>query len=141
MSIDENDLLNALENETNSSIVNLSNRKIKEHKNKILQEIFSKKEEIKKYHKLLKDYRYCSEMNDLQYGFFVRWFNLKDIDNISLKRGAILLDIEIIQGGVQLLLKTFRNNLFKINFNEVILFQKISREENLILSVLDYLEK
>lgn len=141
MSIDEDDLLNALENETNSSIVNLTNRKIKEHKNKILQELFSKKEDIKKYHKLLKNYRYCSGMNDLQYGFFIRWFNLKDIDNISLKRGAILLDINIVEGGIQLLLKTFRNNLFKVNFDEIVIFQKISREENLILSVLDYLEK
>jgi len=141
MSINENELLDALENETNSSIINLTNRKIKEHKNKILQEIFSEKNEIKKYHKLLKDYRYCSGMNDLQYGFFLRWFNLKDLDNITLKRGGILLDIEILERGVQLLLKTFRNNLFKINFDEIVVFQRISREERLILSVLDYLEK
>ncbi len=141
MSIDENELLDALENETNSSIVNLTNRKIKEHKNTILQQIFSKKEDLKKYHKLLKDYRYCNDMRDIQYGFFVRWFNLKDEDNISLKKGAVILDMLIVEGGVQLLLKTFRNNLFKIKFDEVVLFQKISREEKLILSVLDYLEK
>ena len=24
-------------------------------------------------------------MNDLQYGFYLRWFNLKDLDNITLK--------------------------------------------------------
>ena len=141
MSIDENELLDALENETNSSIVNLTNRKIKEHKNTILQQIFSKKEDLKKYHKVLKDYRYCNDMRDIQYGFFVRWFNLKDEDNISLKKGAVILDMLIVEGGVQLLLKTFRNNLFKIKFDEVVLFQKISREEKLILSVLDYLEK
>ena len=141
MSIDENELLDALENETNSSIVNLTNRKIKEHKNTILQQIFSKKEDLKKYHKVLKDYRYCNDMRDIQYGFFVRWFNLKDEDNISLKKGAIILDMLIVEGGVQILLKTFRNNLFKIKFDEVVLFQKISREEKLILSVLEYLEK
>tara|TARA_X000000368_G_C22737932_1_gene582500 strand:- start:253 stop:678 length:426 start_codon:yes stop_codon:yes gene_type:complete len=141
MSIDENELLDALENETNSSIVNLTNRKIKEHKNTILQQIFSKKEDLKKYHKVLKDYRYCNDMRDIQYGFFVRWFNLKDEDNISLKKGAVILDMLIVEGGVQLLLKTFRNNLFKIKFDEVVLFQKISREEKLILSVLEYLEK
>tara|TARA_B100001093_G_scaffold140_1_gene238 strand:- start:16319 stop:16744 length:426 start_codon:yes stop_codon:yes gene_type:complete len=141
MSIDENELLDALENETNSSIVNLTNRKIKEHKNIILQQIFSKKDDLKKYHKVLKDYRYCNDMRDIQYGFFVRWFNLKDEDNISLKKGAVILDMLIVEGGVQLLLKTFRNNLFKIKFDEVVLFQKISREEKLILSVLEYLEK
>ena len=141
MSIDENELLDALENETNSSIVNLTNRKIKEHKNTILQQIFSKKEDLKKYNKVLKDYRYCNDMRDIQYGFFVRWFNLKDEDNISLKKGAVILDMLIVEGGVQLLLKTFRNNLFKIKFDEVVLFQKISREEKLILSVLEYLEK
>ncbi len=141
MSIDENELLDALENETNSSIVNLTNRKIKEHKNTILQQIFSKKDDLKKYHKVLKDYRYCNDMRDIQYGFFVRWFNLKDEDNISLKKGAVILDMLIVEGGVQLLLKTFRNNLFKIKFDEVVLFQKISREEKLILSVLEYLEK
>ena len=35
----KNDLLQALENESNSSIMNLNSRKIKKHKNDILQKI------------------------------------------------------------------------------------------------------
>ena len=33
------DLFNALENETNSSIMNLTNSKIKDHKNNVLQQL------------------------------------------------------------------------------------------------------
>ena len=40
-------LLNALENETNSVIMNLTTRKIKEHKNNVLQQLQLKREKLK----------------------------------------------------------------------------------------------
>ena len=51
------DLLNALENETNSPIMNLTTRKIKEHKNNALQQLQIKGTELKKFHKKLNNYR------------------------------------------------------------------------------------
>ena len=46
------ELLNALENETNSAIMNLTTRKIKEHKNNVLQQLQIKGPELKKFHEI-----------------------------------------------------------------------------------------
>ena len=43
--------------------------------------------------------------------------------------------------GAQLQIKNFKNRFFNIKFDEVIIFQKLSSQEQIILKVLDYLEK
>ena len=71
--LDVNSLLNALENETNASIMKLNTKKIKQHKNDILQKLQLQKNTLKTYHNKLKHYRYCSDISDLQYGYYIRW--------------------------------------------------------------------
>ena len=66
-------LLGALENETNESIMELSNSKIKKYKNDVLQRIQIRGEKLKEMHKKLKDYRYVMGLNELQYGYYIRW--------------------------------------------------------------------
>ena len=51
---DVNNLLHALENETNASIMKLTTAKIKEHKNNILQQLQLERTELKEMHKKLK---------------------------------------------------------------------------------------
>jgi len=48
------DLFNALENETNSSIMNLTNSKIKDHKNNVLQQLQLPRDKLKHFHKIKK---------------------------------------------------------------------------------------
>tara|TARA_A100001011_G_scaffold398812_1_gene504624 strand:+ start:1788 stop:2216 length:429 start_codon:yes stop_codon:yes gene_type:complete len=139
--LDINSLLNALENETNASIMRLNSQKIKKMKNDILQQLQLEKDILKKYHKKLKYYRYCDEMSDLQYGYYIRWIPLKNPDNIKLTNGAIITDIMIVNNCIQIQLKNNRNRFFQIKFDECIIFQKLSEQENIILSVLDHLEK
>ena len=45
------DLINALENESNGSIMDLTNGKIKEYKNNILQKLQFTREKLKETHK------------------------------------------------------------------------------------------
>ena len=82
---DTDNLLNALENETNSCIMNLTTRKIKEHKNNALQQLPLKKDALKVLHKKLKHYRYVRGMHDLQFGYYIRWIPLKNPTKICLK--------------------------------------------------------
>ena len=84
-------LLVALENEQNSSIVNLDSSKIKDIKNNILQKIQLDRDTLKLYHKKLKQYRYCSDLSDLQYGNYIRWISLND-NNLKLTNGAFYVD-------------------------------------------------
>ena len=136
-----NKLLGALENETNSSIMNMTSAKIKDIKNNMLQRLQLDRTTLKTFHKKLKDYRYCSDMNDLQYGFYIRWISLKNPDNLKLTTGGIIVDIDIISDCVQIRIKNNMNRIFQIKLDESIIFQKITPQEYVILGVLDYLEK
>tara|TARA_S200000501_G_C20318358_1_gene523295 strand:- start:16 stop:444 length:429 start_codon:yes stop_codon:yes gene_type:complete len=139
--LDVGNLLNALDNDSNSSIMNYTSKKIKKFKNDILQQIQLPRELLKSYHKKLKEYRYCSEMCDLQDGYYIRWISLKNPDNVKLTNGAHILDILIKDKGAHVLCKNNRNRIFQIKFDEVIIFQKLSQQEKIILGVLDYLDK
>jgi len=141
MSINDETLMDALENESNTSIIKLTSKKIKEHKNNILQSLQLDRETLKLYHKKLKHYRYCSDVNDFQSGQFIRWINLKDPDNIRLTNGAFLVDVIFEKNKLHLQCKNSSFKVFQVKYDEVIVFQKISDQENVILSVLDYLEK
>ena len=136
-----NKLMGALENETNSSIMNMTSAKIKDIKNNMLQRLQLDRTTLKTFHKKLKDYRYCSDMNDLQYGFYIRWISIKNHDNLKLTTGGIIIDIDIINDCVQIRVKNNMNRVFQIKLDENMIFQKISPQEYVILGVLDYLEK
>jgi len=139
--LDINSLLNALENESNASIMRLNSQKINKMKNDILQQLQLQKDILKLYHKKLKQYRYCDDMSDLQYGYYIRWIPLKNPNNIKLTNGAIITDIMIVNNCIQIQLKNNRNRFFQIKFDECIIFQKLSEQEKVILSVLDHLQK
>ena len=135
------DLLNALENDTNASIMKLTNSKIKQYKNNILQQINLDRDQLKLFHKKLKHYRYCDDFISLQLGYYIRWISLKNPDNIKLTNGAIIIDIKILDNGLHIVCKNNMNRIIQIKFDEVIIFQKLSNQEKIILSVLDYLDK
>ena len=134
-------LLNALENDSNSSIMNQTTRKIKDIKNNVLQRLQLSGKILKEFHKKLKKYRYFSDMHDLQFGYYIRWIPLKDPNNIKLTTGGIIIDIDIINDCIQIKVKNNQNRIFQIKFDEVMIFQKLSQQENVILTVLDYVVK
>ena len=134
-------LLKVLENETNSSILDLTNSDIKTHKNNILQMAQIRGKELKEYHKKLKGYRYVRGMHDLQYGYYIRWIPLKNPENIYLTRGAHITNIDIVDDGILIQCKTVFGRIFNIKYEECIIFQKITKDEKLLLEILDILNK
>jgi len=136
-----NYLLKSLDNENNSSMNNLSSKKIKSMKNDYLQKLQLSREKLKEYHTKLKEYRYVDDLSDIQYGRYIRWINLKDPTNISLTQGGLIIDIKICQGGIQVVCKNFRNKKFQIKIDECFIFQKLTDQEKIILSALDYVNE
>ena len=134
-------LLKSLDNENNNSIANLTTQKIKSIKNDSLQQLQLPRETLKMYHIKLKEYRYCGELCDLQDGYYIRWISLKDPEKIKLTNGAHILDVIFKNEGAHVLCKNNRNRVFQIKFDEVIIFQKYSQQEKILLGVLDYLDK
>tara|TARA_B110000046_G_scaffold179055_1_gene207724 strand:+ start:3398 stop:3823 length:426 start_codon:yes stop_codon:yes gene_type:complete len=140
MSEEITELLDALDKDTNSSVIDLTTSKIKKIKNDILQQLQLKGPELKKLHKKLKNYRYCTDLRDLQYGFYIRWIPLKNPDKIYLTNGGLVCDVKLVKGELHVLCKNVINRFFQFKFDEVIIFQKISEQEQIILGILDYLD-
>jgi hypothetical protein len=140
-SLNEEYLLKSLDNECNESMSNLTSKKIKAIKNDHLQQLQIPREVLKDYHKKLKDYRFVDDLSNIQYGRYIRWINLTNPENLKLTAGGIIIDIKILDDGIHLVCKNFRNTKFQIKIDECFIFQKLSDQEKVILSALDYLEK
>ena len=122
----------ALENEDNYNIAKTTSQEIKNNKNDILQKLQLNKDNIKLYHKKLRDYMYIETIKDLKYGANIRWINLKQFENIKITNGGILCDIKPNNNGISLVIKLYNNYFINVNFNENLIFQLLNQEEKVI---------
>jgi len=139
--IDIENLLKTLDNDDNNSLIKLDNSKIKSIKNDLLQKLHFKKEDIKILLIKLKEYRFVDELDDLHYGSYIRWFNLSDPSSLKLTNGGIICDIRIINDSVLITCKNFMNRMFCIKMDENLIFQKLNKNEKVLLKLLDYVNK
>lgn len=137
--IDINNLLTALDNEKNDSIMNLTTAKIQETIFGILKELHLDREILIDYFKKLKGYKYVDEINDLKYGGFIRWIPLTDPTHLPLNQCGIICDIIISDEGVYIVCKNFMHRHYRFKMDECLIFQKLSAQEMVILSALDHL--
>jgi hypothetical protein len=139
--LNEEYLIKSLDNENNSGIENLSTMKIKTIKNDCLQQLQLPRDKLKELHAKLKEYRFVDDLTNIQYGRYIRWINLKNPENLYLTTGGVIIDIQLLEDGIYVLCKNFRNKRMKIKIDECFIFQKLTDQEKMILSALDYLEK
>lgn len=138
--LDVEQLLKALDNDENESMIDLTTSKIKSIKNDMLQKLQLPRDTLKNYHKKLKDYRYVGELHEIRYGAYIRWINLKNIDNIRLTNGGIICDIQVTNTGLWIKCKNNMNRFFQLKLDECLIFQKLSDQEKILLKALDYLQ-
>ena len=134
-----NHFLHALENESNSSIINLTTNKIKTFKNNILQKLGLDRTTLKTMHKKLKDYRYCSDMSDILMGYYIRWIPLKNPDNLTITNGGLVTGIDVCVTGTVLTCKNHLNRFFRVKMDEAMIFKRLTNQERVILAALKYL--
>ena len=131
----------ALENENNTVVANLNTRKIGAEKMRQLMQLGFSQSVLADYVYKLRDYRHVDDLNGLTHGAYIRWIDLKNPAHLCLARGAIICDIKIGQKGVHLLCKTHPNPaMFHVVMDEVVVFQKLSQQERVILTAMDYLD-
>ena len=139
------DLLNALDNEENSYLMELSNSKIKKEKNDILQQIQLRGEALKNMHTKFTEYRYISDVDSLRIGCYIRWINLRrfgeTIPEKILTNGALVCDWKLYDNGLHIVCKTNNNRILQIKFEENLIFQKLTNQEQVLLTVIDYVSK
>lgn len=134
-------LMSALENETNESIMSLTSRKILEMNYNMIKELHLGRETTLNYLKKLKGYRYVDELNDLKYGAFIKWIPITDPTYLPLNYSGIICDIKITDTGVLIKCKNFMHRHYTFKMDECLIFQKLSSQEQVLVSALDHLEK
>ncbi len=139
--LNEEYLIKSLDNENNVGIENLSTRKIKSLKNDYLQQLQLSRDDLKNYHTKLKEYRFVDDLTNIQYGRYIRWISLKNPEKLCLTTGGVIIDIQLLEDGIYILCKNFRNKRMKIKIDECFIFQKLTDQEKTIIAALDYLEK
>ena len=131
----------ALDNENNAVVSTLTTRKIGAEKMRQLQQLGFNVTTLSDYVYKLREYRYVDDLNGLTHGAYIRWIDLKNPDRLCLARGAIICDIKIGQKGVHLLCKTHPSPaMFHVIMDEVVIFQRLSQQERVILAAMDYLD-
>ena len=135
-----------MDSEINKAFSEIEERKLlttgelKSIKNDILQKMLFEKNELKNYHKLLTNYRYVDEIDELRYGSYIRWFNLKKIKSLKLLNGGFIVYIKTNNKDIIILCKNSQNRFFNLKMNECIIFQKNTKQEELLIKILDHIQ-
>jgi len=140
MGLDLDTLLKALDNEDNEGLLEVDLNKIKQIKNDILQKVGFNRETLKKYNKSLKNYKYIDEIPHIKFGSYIRWIPLKDPTKIKLTNGGIVCDVKI-NDDVSVVCRNAMNRLFEFKMAECLVFQKMSDQELVLLSAMNYLNQ
>jgi len=132
-------LMKSLERDENDCIMDLDSAKIQQINNDMLQQLRLPREKLKKMNKTLKQYRFVDEIPDIKYGAYVRWINL-NTSELKLTNGGIICDIKIVNDDVMIVCRNTMGRFFQFKLNECLAFQKITDQEKVLLSALDYLK-
>jgi hypothetical protein len=134
-------LSKALDNKQNEVFLNLTTQKINEMNMKIINELFLPRDVALSLMKKIMGYRYVDEINDLKRGSYIRWINIKDADNIHLTKGSTISDIKLTDNGTYIsCTNIYGKSNFNIKMDECLIFQKLTDQEQVILSVVNYLD-
>ena len=156
--VNVDELLQSIESDKLLSISKLSYDKINTIKYNVLTRIgLEDDDDLESILLKLSDYRYVEELQDIHHGAFIRYIPLivkkggknnsdesnesNESNEIQLKQGGFICDIKILGSGVQLLCRNHFRKMFQLKLDEVLLFQKLTKQEEIILSVFDYLKK
>jgi hypothetical protein len=78
-------------------------------------------------------------MNEIKYGTYIRWINITDPDDLTLKKGGIFCDLSVTDNGVFIIYKNFNHKHYKFKIDDCLIFQKITNEEQILLNALDHI--
>ena len=138
--MDKTKLLKSLEDESNEHLLNVTSKELMETIFHVLKELSLDKEERLSMMKMLKGYRYIDDMSELKYGAYIRWIPIDNPREIEMKKGAIFCDVKIMDNGVYLVCKNYRSKKhFQIKLDGCLVFQKLTEQENVLISVMDHL--
>lgn len=94
--------------------------------------------DISNFSSKLLGYQYIDRICDIRLGRFIRWIkrNNDNSDKIpTLYRGGIITSIQVEDTGIKILCRNKSMQFSRLKWEECILFQQLSLEEKMILSI------
>lgn len=125
----------AINNANNENITTFTYKKINHKKNLILKELFNTPNELLKK---LKDYRHVDELTEIRVGCYIRWI---PTHTLKLTNGGIIIKIDLTESGINISVKNNKGIIFTLKLDDNFVFQKITPQEDIILSVIDAIEQ
>jgi len=129
----------ASNNDANADILSLSNEKIMKDRVDIIDELPIDEEEKVELLRKLQGYRYVDEIHELKNGSFLRWLNMSDVDNITLVQGAFFCEFIFTDDNTCMRMRNIRGRYFEVKMDDIILFQKLTQQEKVLLAALSYI--
>lgn len=81
----------------------------------------------------LKWYKHVDELQDMREGTYVRWINL---ERRKLTNGGFVIGVEIREKGIHITVRSASGKVFGFWADECLLFQKLTKQEHLVLGLL-----
>ena len=132
------DLLDeAIDNEDNENITSHTYASLEKCKRGIIEELFGCPDEQVSMLGKLEEYRHVDEMPEFRPGCHVRWIRATTGKNPRLTNGGFLLDVFIRENGVHMRCRNGCNRIFQLKIDDVFVFQKLTDQERVILSMID----
>ena len=137
--IDLDKLLGALDNDENEALMDTDMTSVVENRNAMLDKLGLSKSGLQQMKNKLKQYRYIDEAHEVRYGAYIRWVPLRDPCNLKLTNGGIVCDMQVHDDGIHIVCRNNMHKMFQVRTSECLVFQKMSEQEQVLLSVMDHL--
>jgi NDP-sugar pyrophosphorylase family protein len=131
-------LLESIESDKNDYLENKSMKIITEEIYEKINGISIQQKTKYEYCQKLIGYRLVDDVYELHKGKHIRWTREA---SPKLTNGGIVMDIKFLDTGTHVLCMSNGNRFIQIKFDECIIFQKMTLEEQLIMMAYDYLGK
>ena len=138
--MDVEKLLESIENDKNDYLEKKSMKIITQEIYETIQRLPLPQKTRFEYCQKLVGYRLVDDVHELHAGKHVRWIRESSQTQV-LTNGGIVTTIKFLDNGTQVLCKSTGQRFIQFKFDECIIFQKMSLEEQLIMMAYDYLEK
>uniref|UniRef100_A0A6C0KJW2 Uncharacterized protein n=1 Tax=viral metagenome TaxID=1070528 RepID=A0A6C0KJW2_9ZZZZ len=136
--IDIENLLSSIENEKNDYLENKTMADITNDIYESIRELKINTDIAKSMCEKLIGYRHVDEIHELHKGKHIRWIRMTNKTNLT--NGGIVVNVKFLDNGTHVVCKNSQHFFNQIKFDECIIFQKMTVEEQLILMAYENLK-
>jgi hypothetical protein len=141
--LDVNAILSAMTKTENSTIANMTFKKIAERRREILSSMNLSPEKMEEFERKLNMYRVIEDPYELKHNQLIRWIPLRSLETRPyVTLGGTLFRVrENIEEKMHIVtIRNIKRFVFNIRFELNVVFQRLSNEELMILRAVEYVE-